>query len=144
MSDEKLCYDSDEEIRALVEGFESCSLPPDDFDHRAHLAVAAWYLCSMTDRQATSRMRSNLLSYIAHHEVDPKKYNETITQFWVKRLRAALNETDASRTSAERVNEAIERAGSSQLVFEYYSRERVFSEEARSGWVEPDIKPLER
>ena len=136
-------YRSIDELKALATGFESCTLPPDDFDHRAHMAVAVWYLSSMTVSEAGARMREALLRFIAHNEVDPQKYNETITQFWVRRLNWLLKETDANLPFIERANQAIESAGGSQLVFEYYSRERVLSEEGRNGWLEPDLKPLE-
>lgn len=136
-------YSSDDELRALAEGFESCSLPDEDFDHRAHLAVAVWYLSSMTIEEATARMREGLLRFLAHYEVDTQKYNETITQFWVKRLHRLLSETDSSQTLAERANQAIERAGSSNLLFRHYSRELIFSEEARTGWVQPDLKSVD-
>jgi hypothetical protein len=131
-------YRSDDEMRALVESFESCSLPPDDFDHRAHLTVAIWYLSSMTVEQATERMRECLLRFIAHNGVDAQKYNETITQFWIKRLDKLMREADPALPLAEMADQTIEKAGGPQAVFDYYTRERVFSEEARGGWVEPD------
>jgi hypothetical protein len=28
------------------------------------------------------------------------------------------------------------------MLFEYYSRDRLFSIEARAGWAEPDLRPL--
>ena len=139
MDDQDLEYTSETEIQALTEGFESCSL--EDFTHREHLAVAVWYLSRMREAEAVARMRVSLQRFLAHHGEDPQKYNETITQFWIKRLRALLD-TDANRPLAERANEAIKRAGSSKLVFDYYSRERVFSTEARTTWVEPDLKSM--
>lgn len=137
------CYRSDDEIRALVESFESCILLPDDLDHRAHLAVAVWYLSSMTVEQATKRMRECLLRFIAHNGVDSQKYNETITQFWIKRLDKLMHAADPARSLAEIANQTIEEAGDSQVIFDYYTRERVFSEEARERWVEPDMKRLD-
>ena len=131
-------YKSDDEIRAIVEGLEDCSIPPDNFDHRAHLAVAIWYLSSMTVEQASAKMRDSLLRFIAHNGVDSQKYNETITQFWVRRLDKLLNETDPNLSLAERANQAIEKAGDSNLIFDYYTRERIFSEEARCKWIEPE------
>lgn len=143
MNEAKAYYENEDEIRTLAEGFEACTLPADDFDHRAHLMVAGWYLSSMSIEDAARRMREGLLRFIAHNQVDPQKYNETITQFWVRRLAKLLSETDSSLTLAERANQAIDRAGDSQLIFDYYTRERIFSEEARTGWVEPDLKRLE-
>jgi len=143
MTDRKDYFQSEDEIRRLADSFEDCSLPDEDFDHRAHLAVAVWYLSSMMPDGAADRMREGLLRFLAHYEVDPQKYNETITQFWVRRLDKLLSETDSALPLAERVNQAIERAGSSQVIFDYYTRERLFSEEGRTAWVEPDLKPLE-
>lgn len=138
MNPPKAHYKSDDEIRALVAGFEDCSLPDEDFDHHAHLAVAVWYLSSMTREEAIGRMREGLLRFLAHYGVDPQKYNETITQFWVRRLDSLLSATDSTLPLAERANQAIERAGDSQTIFDYYTRERIFSEEGRTDWVEPD------
>ena len=138
MSDQHTDYTSEAEIQALAEGFESCALQ--DFSHREHLAVAVWYLSRMTEEKAIARMRASLLRFLAHHGEDPQKYNETITQFWFKRLRALLDKMDANRPLAQRANEAIKQAGPSATVFDYYSRERVFSDEARTTWVEPDLK----
>jgi hypothetical protein len=140
MTNRKDYFESDDELRSLAESFENCSLPGADFDHRAHLAVAAWYLSSMTVEETTGRMRAGLLRFLAHYEVDPQKYNETITQFWVKRLDKLLSETDSTLPPAERANRAIQLAGNSQVIFDHYTRERLFSEEARTGWVQPDKK----
>jgi len=138
MSDQRTDYASAAEIQALAEGFEACTL--EDFSHREHLAVAVWYLSRMTEEEAIARMRASLIRFLAHHGEDPQKYNETITQFWFKRLRALLDEMDANRSLAQRANEAIRAAGPSATVFDYYSRERVFSDAARTTWVEPDLK----
>lgn len=131
-------YQSEDEIRAIVEGFESCALPPDSFDHRSHLTVAVWYLSNMTEGQTIARMREGLQRYLTHHGVDSQKYNETITQFWVMRLAKLLTQADSSLSRIERANQTLDLAGSSQLIFDYYTHQRVFSEEARTDWVEPD------
>jgi hypothetical protein len=140
MTNPKDYFESDDEIGSLAQGFETCSLPDDDFDHRAHLAVAVWYLSSMTVEQTIGRMREGLLRFLAHYEVDPQKYNETITQFWVKRLDKLLSETDSTLPLATRANQAIARAGDSKIIFNYYTHERLFSDAARTDWVEPDKK----
>lgn len=142
MNQTEAYYRSDDEIRALARSFETCSLPDEAFDHRAHLAVAIWYLSSMTAEEAASRMREGLLRFLAHYGADLQKYNETITQFWVRRLDKLLGEIASSLPLAERANQAIERAGDSNVIFDYYTRERLFSEEARANFIEPDMKGL--
>ncbi len=70
-------------------------------------------------------------------------YHETITVFWLKRVRAFIERAGHGRALAELANELAESCGDSRLVFDYYSKELVGSEGARRGLVEPDLKPLD-
>ena len=71
------------EIERLVEGFESCTVAPAEFDHGAHLAVALWYLSELPAPLAEERMRAGLHRYTRHHNAEAM-YNETLTLFWLK------------------------------------------------------------
>ena len=141
----KRYYKSDEEIKAVVRGFESCAMKPAAFGHCAHLTVAFSYLhlskLGVTD--ATERMRAGLYRFLDHNGVDRRKYNETITIFWIKLVRRFLEGIDTERYIADIANEMLETFGNSQLIFEYYNKERLSTEEARVGWVEPDKKPID-
>ena len=138
-------YGSEDEIEAVVRGFESCTTPPAEFTHASHLVVALCYLrgSRLAVPQAAERMRAGLYRYLAHNGVDRQKYNETITLFWLKRVRGFLDRADAARPLAALANEMLELCGDATLVNDYYSKERLFSEEARKVWVEPDLKPLD-
>jgi hypothetical protein len=135
-------YRGDGEIEALVVSFESCAVPPAEFDHGAHLAVALWYLSELSYAAAAERMREGLHRYTTHHNAQAA-YNETLTLFWLKLVRHFLARADAGRPLAERANELIATYSSSQLAFEYYSRALVQTPEAKTSWVEPDVKPLD-
>lgn len=130
------------EIERLVEGFESCKVAPADFDHGAHLAVALWYLSELPAPLAEARMRAGLHSFTRHHHAEAM-YNETLTLFWLKLVRDFLARADAARPFAERANELLATYNSSKLAFEYYSRELIQTPEAKTSWVEPDLKPLD-
>ena len=143
MTGPKRLYQSPDEIEAVVRGFESCTLPPSELDHAAHLAVALWYLSRLTDAEAAGAIRKGLYRFLDHHGIGRGKYNETITLFWIKRVRRFLDDADINRSLADLANEAIARFGDSRLAFDYYSRERINSEAAKSSWVEPDLKPLD-
>ena len=93
--------------------------------------------------QAAERMRTALYRFLDHYEKDRQKYNETITVFWIRLVRAFLDRTDASRPVWEIANEMVESYGTSAIIYDYYSKERLSSEEARNGWVAPDVKPLD-
>ena len=69
-----------------------------------------------------------------------REYHETITLFWVRLLAHAR--AIASKESLENVVEANPQLLEKDFPFAYYSRERLFSENARTKWMEPDLKPL--
>ena len=135
-------YESLDEMEAVVRGFESCAFAPAEFTHTAHLTVALWYLSGLTVPLAAERMRAGLYRFLDHHGLGHEKYNETITLFWLKIMRKTLDEAGINRPLVETANEVIAQFGDSRLIFDYYSRERIFSEEAKSDWVEPDLKVL--
>lgn len=146
MSDSNKDYKSDDEIEAVVRGFENCTMPDSEFSHGAHLTVALSYLhvSGLTVSEATARMRAHLYRFLDHYGVDRQKYNETITLFWIKLVRSFLDGADhAARPLYEIANEMIESFDDSKLVFSYYSKERLSSDEARKMWIEPDLKPLD-
>jgi hypothetical protein len=145
VTESKNRYKSEDAVEAVVRGFENCTLPASQFDHPSHLTVALSYLhCSrLTVPEATERMRAALYRFLDHHGHDPRKYNQTITLFWVKLVRSFLDRTNTARPIEEIANEMIKVCGKSQLIYDYYSKERLSSEEAREGWVEPDVKVLD-
>lgn len=135
-------YNSEDEIIAVVQGFESCATPAGDFTHLAHVTVAVWYLSRSTVAEAVERMRASLFRFLDHHQVDRMKYHETLTIFWVKLVRHRIDEQDPERSLLEITNSVIQSIGNSKIVFNYYSEERLWSEQARHGWVEPDRKQV--
>lgn len=145
MSDPKQQYKEDEEIKAVVDGFESCETPPAQFDHRAHVTVAFAYihLRRLTVPETSARMREGLFRFLDHNKVDRRKFNQTITMFWIKFVHGLLDNLDTSRAPADLANHVVEACGDPKLILKYYSRELLDSEEARAGWLEPDIRPLD-
>ena len=142
-SPDKLHFRSVAEIEEVVRGFETCATAPADFSHAAHLTVALWYVAHAPLDVAAERMRHGLARFIAHHGVDPQKYHETITLFWLKLVQHFLAHAGAERPLPDVANELIARCGDSKMLFAHYSREIVGTEAARTGWVEPDLRPLE-
>lgn len=139
-----LIFCRDEDVLGVLRGFETGELPPAEFDHARHLAVALALLARLGDeRAAAARVRDGLARYLARHGVDARKYHETITVFWVRRVAAFLARAGAGRRLAELANELARECGDPRLVFDYYSRALIDSEEARARRVEPDLKPLD-
>ena len=57
-------------------------------------------------------------------------------------VRMWLDELEAECSPLEATNAVIRSLENSEVVFDYYTRERLWSEEARRVWVEPDLKAL--
>ena len=134
-------YETSSEIESLVLRFESCRLMPSEMTHSAHLIISLWYLSQFPLPEGARRISENLIRFIGHYGL--KGYNETITLFWIKLISRFLESVDSSLSIADLANDLTGRFNNSQIIFDYYSRERLFSEEARIGWVEPDLKPLD-
>jgi len=127
-------------IELVLRKFEQCEFRAEDFHHRDHLAVMVCYLEQMPLRQALAHIREALLRFTAHH--NRKGYNETITRFWIAKVAQMLAILPGGlplETLADRVCEAL---GNKELLFDYYTRELVMSEQAKKVWHEPDLKPL--
>jgi hypothetical protein len=140
----KNSYNTATEIEAVVLGFESCGTGKDDFKHREHLTVAVSYLSVSTQKQAADKMRIGLLRFLAHHGVGSEKYNETLTMFWVAMVRQTLAEIGADSSLVEKCNRVIDALGNPALAFDYYSKELLWSDEARKTCVKPDLKNWEK
>ena len=135
-------YQSRSEIEAVVQGFESCSTAKDQFPHQSHLTVAIWYLHDSGIDRATEKMRKGLFRFLEHHGVGQKKYNETLTIFWLKVIDNKLKELSADLSLLELTNSVISTLANARIVFDYYSTELLSSPEAKRKWIEPDLKRI--
>ena len=73
---------------------------------------------------------------------DTGGYHETITLASLAAVRAALAEAP-SRPLYEILDRLLDLPlGDSKWLLDYWSRERLFSVEARRRWLPPDLKPL--
>lgn len=135
-------YVTSEEVSEVVQRFESCDYGPGEFHHSHHLTVALCYLLESTEEEACGRMRAGLLNFLRHNG-SPDAYHETITLFWIRRVRHVLDQADKSRSLPELANTIVADCSNVRLIDEHFSTERLASEEARRNWVEPDLKLLD-
>ena len=134
------------EIEALIRAFEDASFPLADWHQREHVTMAAWYLLRHPFDEAMQRVRSGIRSYNDRQGITTTKergYHDTLTIFFVRKIAVFLRAADPARPEEERIADATRAFPDHRLISEYYSRDRLMSWEARLGWVEPDLKPLE-
>ena len=124
----------------LARALERGEIANEDFRHASHLHVAWVYLAeSSSVKQAANKMRKTLRRFAAAAG-KPQKYHETITLFWVQLLARARAISRAE--CLEELVYANPQLLEKNFLLAYYSAERLFSDEARVSWKEPDLKPL--
>jgi hypothetical protein len=134
-------FASDTEVAALVEAFETATIPPSQFTHYAHIAVALSYLDRLPLETALTRMREKLSQFTAHnHLVD--LYHETLTTFWMRLLDHVSHNHYQGEPLWRRINLIVARWGNAGPVEAHYSRELIKSKAARQEWIAPDRLPI--
>lgn len=139
-------FSSGTDIERIGQGFLDRSLPKMEWTHAAHFAATLWLLRAHPELD----LRAKLPGFIrAYNEAtgginsDTMGYHETITQ---TSLRAAQEFQARHAPSAPLhavVNELMESSlGRPDWLMTYWSRERLFSVQARRAWLEPDLQPL--
>jgi len=91
--------------------------------------------------RATERMAAGIRAFARHHSGTLEKYHDTITRAFVRLVAAHLRETpELDNFTAFAV--AHSRLFHPDLPFAFYSKSRLMSAEARTGWLEPDLRSL--
>jgi hypothetical protein len=135
----KIYYETEEEIRTLVESFEACTFHPSEFRHYQHLTVALWYVRHLPFAAATERVTSGIRRLAETY--GKTGYHETITLFWLRIVAAFAGEHEHLALPAL-ANALIDKCADKDLISRYYSSEVLASPKAKAEWVEPDRQPL--
>ena len=134
-------YNSLNEITALVRSFEEATVSRDEWKHAEHLVVAMYYLSHHDLETATDRMREGILNLLVNgFNVDLSKempYHETLTVFWMRTVLAYLLTSNGS-SMPEKANE-LTALFDKDYPLRFYSRERLFSDEARVRYIDGDL-----
>lgn len=134
-------------LENFIQLFEQRNLPAKYWTHEAHLTVGVWYLSQYTKVEATCWLRSGI---IAHNIASGGKntptngYHETITLFWIEIIHAFLQKLKGVFFIEEKIEQFLNSPFSDKnLLYEYYTKKRLFSTLARAVWVAPDLKSFE-
>lgn len=131
------------EVQDIVRRFEECSLSREEWDHRAHLAVAMWYLTHNDEATASDLMIRGICKFNHVKGISPSRrggYHETLTLFWLG-VGRRLVEAFPDCTPLEMVDRFLEMP--KELAFRCYSEAVLWSDEARCHWLEPDVKSID-
>jgi len=126
---------TDAEILTLVDRLERCLFSPSEFHHKVHLAVAVAYLYAGDFDSAMDKLRTTLARFLSHHGASG--YNETLTRFWLLQVQKRVDRKLCLQESVKMVTAELSRK---EMIYDFYSREKLNSPEAKREWAEPDLK----
>ncbi len=137
---------SQNDIDTLVERFSDRTLSKAAWTHEAHLRVALWHNWHYPYQEALAQMRTRIIAFneaagIAN--TDSSGYHETLTVFWMQLTQNFLVENKFPNLAI--ATEAFLKSplACRERPLRYYTKEKLFSIQARRGWVEGDLQTLE-
>ena len=133
-------FKNQHEISEVVRTFEDATITRDTWKHAEHLTVALHYLSHHDIDTATDKMRSVIFKQLGAFGVDLTKempYHETMTVFWMR----TVTDFTAMKNGASVLDKANELVATydKDYPLRFYSRECLFSDEARFRFIEGDL-----
>lgn len=138
-------FPSDAAIERIGEGLLDRSLPRADWTHEAHLAATLYLLSRRPDVDLAVRLPDIIRSYneaVGGVNSDTEGYHETITRTYLASVRAFLAGANGEPLVDSVNTLLLSPIGRRDWPLRFYSRERLFSVEARRRFVAPDLAPL--
>lgn len=139
-------FDSDAAVARVGEGLLARTLPRPEWTHEAHLAATTYLLLRHPEINLDAELPGLIRRYnesVGGVNSDSEGYHDTITRAYLRGVRLFIEEADLSRPIHELVNELLHSPmGRRDWPLRFWSKERLFSVEARRGWAEPDLAAL--
>ena len=130
---------SEDDLQFLA-AFEQCVLPEDRWTHLAHIRVAWTCLSIAPPRDALARIRDGILRFNTNVLHRRHKYHETVTVAFARIVAARMKPGESWNDFADRIEDLLDTVN--PVLLKYYSEDRLFSDAARSGFLEPDLEKL--
>lgn len=135
-------FETDAAIVHVGEGLIARTLPRPEWTHEAHLAACVYIVRERTDIVPERDLPGIIRRYnesVGGVNDDYNGYHETITQIFIAAVRAHLAESHGKVTLTSTVNSLrLSDRGQRDWPLKSYSKERLFSVEARRRFIPPD------
>ena len=134
------------DIRSIAIQFSGKTLPKAEWTHAAHIAVAFTEFDTLGDFETTLlALRTKIRAYnlsVGTANTDSSGYHETLTVFWLTVISQfyAANRQPGLEDKYDRFMKT--ELASSGFPALFYSRDLLFSSNARLHWVDPDLLDL--
>ena len=138
-------FAADPAVRHVGEGLLARTLPRAEWTHEAHLASCLWLLVACPDIDPERDLRPIISGYnesVGGVNDATQGYHHTITMTFLTGVRGFLTRCDPAMPLAAKVNALLASPeGRRDWPLTFYSRDRLFSVDARMGYVAPDLAP---
>lgn len=134
-------FASEKEVIDLIRRFEDRTLTKAEWTHSAHLTVGLYYCVHHSFGVAKNLMGDGIYWLNDKHgtpNTSSSGYHETLTVFWLDRIADFLKANDHETDLASLVNKMLVELSDRDLPLRIYSRELLFSPEARTRFVKPE------
>ena len=140
-------YRTRSEVESFIQEFEAERLPKDRWTHQAHLVAGFWYSSTLDPDEALTTIRARIRRHnesVGTPNTDSGGYHETITRLYMSAIAAHMCRHKNAAFEESLALLLASPLSDSEWPLRYYSRERLFSVEARRRWVEPDMRAAEQ
>jgi hypothetical protein len=141
-------FTTDAEIEHLGEGLLACTATRAEWTHEAHLAATTYLLLRRPDIDLDEELPGIIRRFnesLGGVNSETEGYHETITRSFLRGVHLFLDTADTRAPLRILVNELLlSPMGRRDWPLRFYSRERLFSVEARTGHVDPDLTAFPR
>lgn len=132
---------STEDIIHFIKEFENGTLPKARWTHQAHFVAAFWYLWKHPYDEALHIMRQRIRAYndaVGTINSDTSGYHETLTRLYLQGVEGHMKR-HAELAPVDSLNALLDSPlARRDWPMQFYSRERLFSVEARRDWIPPE------
>ncbi len=134
---------SDAAALHILGGVRARTLPRPQWTHPAHLVFATALIADCGLAGAEDAAPGLIRAYnesVGGVNDDTQGYHHTITLFFLRQIDEFLAPCREDRLGARATRLLASRLATPEYTLGFYSKERLFSVEARRGWVAPDFE----
>ena len=132
-------------IEELVSKFSDKSFPKSQWTHQAHVLVAIWHNFYHDFDTALNMVGLKIKAYnaaVGTLNTENSGYHQTLTIFWMVLTKSYLLANPSLRMEEACHNFLISENASKNTPLKYYSKDFLFSKEARRTWVNGDLQKI--
>ncbi len=125
----------------MVAAIENHVMQLPEFSHEVHVKLAYCYLTSHDLSDGGKKMQDTLMGFLKAHGVSPDKFHMTITHGWMIAIWHFMQNSQSMKSANEFISTNPVLLNK-EILLSHYSHELLFSDRARSKFIEPDLNPF--